>query len=175
MRISADLIDMVQSQTDMQTPTALPMRSSAKEDFADNQDVIIMVDGSSSISEEDFSKMKQLCAALAIRYKGAKTQLGLVQFSGIAREEQCLTTDRALFDNKISAMAQLRHGTDILAGLKLCAQAFSHSSMPDNMKQLWIFTDGQYTGDNPPLPESSKERALLSRQLALAGASRNRF
>ncbi|KAI9144161.1 hypothetical protein BKA69DRAFT_916636 [Paraphysoderma sedebokerense] len=59
-------------------------------------------------------------------------------------------------------MLQMRGGTDILAGLQLCAQAFTHSSLPNNGKQLWIFTDGVYTGGDPtPFARELQRQGVL--------------
>jgi hypothetical protein len=122
-----------------------------------NLDVLIAVDGSGSITPDNFVREKQLCNALAARL-GAGSQLGVIQFGTTAQIVISLTTDIPELEKKVDAMVQIGGGTNLLAALENCYTDFSLTRRPTNAKQIWIVTDGEYDQPSPT--------ALMAQKLA---------
>jgi len=122
-----------------------------------NLDVLIAVDGSGSITADDFIKEKQLCNALAARL-GEGSQLGVLQFGSTAKVIANLTTNRPELEAKVDGMTQIGGGTNLLQAMNDAYQEFALTRRPTNTKQLWVITDGDY--------ENISATALAAQKLA---------
>jgi Mg-chelatase subunit ChlD len=131
--------------------------------------VILLVDGSSSVTEDDFCAMKQFCLELvaSLRQSHAGSRVAVLQFNqypkvhvGLtAAEKQCLVTT-------IQAMDQMMGSTDIAAPIRRARQIFAEEENTTGEKAIVILTDGQTHSDE--LKEAERE----ARQAALDAGAR---
>lgn len=110
------------------------------------KDVVVLVDGSSSICLSDFQTAKNIAKAIVCRFvEDGQNQIGLVQFS-LQAEVHCYLTDKhKVCYDAIESMHQMNRNTLIENGLIAARSCFSLSTKSRNEKQLWIITDGVYT------------------------------
>jgi GTP-binding protein EngB required for normal cell division len=108
-------------------------------------DVVILVDGSGSISTSDFGVSKNIAQTIASRFPDNHVnQISVVQFSGTATVHCPLTTDRSKCFKAIDSMPRMGGGTDFIKGVETCLECFYMTSRPDNHRQLWVITDGAF-------------------------------
>jgi uncharacterized protein YegL len=111
-------------------------------------DVLVLVDGSGSVDPADFQRERQLCLAIAARL-GKDSQLGVVQFGNQAKLESSLTLKIEELEKKLESMVQVGGGTNLNAAFTHCVSEFGLSRQPNNSKQVWIVTDGNYDDVTP--------------------------
>jgi Mg-chelatase subunit ChlD len=128
-------------------------------------DIMLVLDGSGSISPSNFTLMKNFAAGLVQSFSvGANTaRFGVVQFSstGKGRLETGLSTSQSAILSRIHNMAQLNGDTDIAEGLRLAQNELDRAgrSVQRVPRAIVLLTDGEHNGS--PLSE-------LNRQIARA-------
>eukprot|EP00026_Physarum_polycephalum_P003795 Phypoly_transcript_03809.p1 GENE.Phypoly_transcript_03809~~Phypoly_transcript_03809.p1 ORF type:complete len:729 (+),score=91.53 Phypoly_transcript_03809:75-2261(+) len=132
-------------------------RWSASQDI----DVLILVDGSESVSGDDFNKEKHLCLELASRLEG-NSQLGIIQFGGKAQIVSPLSSNKEEW-GKIDGMIQLGGVANLDVAIEICNSEISRSRAISNQKQLWIFTTGGFKQD--PRNATLTEKLIKEKQV----------
>lgn len=107
--------------------------------------VMFLVDGSGSVTEEDFRVMTEfiLQAALQLVAADPSVQVGVLQFSNDVRVEVApQAVDGAKFTEAVTTMARMNGGTNIACSVQRAGQLLKH--LPSNsMRTLCFLTDGR--------------------------------
>ena len=85
-------------------------------------DIVLSLDGSGSISPENFALMLQFCAKLAQTFNFSATgvRMGAVQFSSVLQTEFQLTSSQSDAVTKINNIKKLiKTGTNIAGGIDI--------------------------------------------------------
>ena len=115
-------------------------------------DIVLLVDGSGSISPSDFVLMKTFARSLVTNFtlSSEAANIALVQFSSTAVKAFDLLYDQAAILHGINTMQQLRGSTNMDAGLVTSRSVFASSKRSVN-KVLIMFTDGAPDAGNNPV------------------------
>ena len=119
--------------------------------------VVLLIDASSSVTDDDFGTMKRFSRALVenLRASHPDASVGVIQFNQHPKIEVSLTN---VCKSKLSAaidnMEQLMGSTDIAAPIKKARQMLSDEASPGD-RAILLLTDGQTHADE--LRESEKE------------------
>lgn len=152
-------------------------------------EVMLVLDGSGSISSGDFELMRtfaqRVVANLPLASGGAR--VGVVEFSGNSRLWSPLTDDSSAVTDALSQMFQSGGGTNIIAGLE-SGQSELQSGNSANSRVIVLLTDGEHSEGGDPLETATRIRnqgtiiigiavgaANLSQISALAGGDQNLF
>lgn len=108
-------------------------------------DIIVVADGSGSISSQDFMRLRSFLNDLAntFTFGDAATRMGLVVFGDDAGLVTGLTSQKAVFINAINGMVQPQGGTCTGCGMALAVQLLQDFSRPDAEAIIVTITDGQ--------------------------------
>ncbi|KAJ3341444.1 hypothetical protein HDU93_004845 [Gonapodya sp. JEL0774] len=137
---------------------ALRMKTSEHKDNNKKQDVIVVVDGSGSINRATFeNEVKQCVLALAARFDPS-CQMACIQFGSSATVESELTSDRTVFETRVFGMRQNSGGTNAEAALEKAIEVFSRTTRPENARQVWFITDGDYDSDPTLIAQKLKRQ-----------------
>lgn len=119
--------------------------------------VVLLVDGSSSVTEEDFGTMKDFARELveSLRRTHPDAYVALVQFNQYPRVEVSLTNVcKSKLSSCIDTMEQMMGSTDIAAPIRRARQILIEEARPGE-KAIVMLTDGQTHADE--LQESERE------------------
>jgi hypothetical protein len=122
-------------------------------------DMAFVADGSGSISNADFTRIKQFTKAfvanIGVGAQGAR--VALVQFSsqGTGRVEQSLTDDVVAFNAAVDRMLKLGGNTDIQEGIQLGSQELRLRGRADVPKVIVVLTDGEHNQSGSPVAEAN--------------------
>jgi len=119
--------------------------------------VVLLIDGSSSVTEEDFKAMKEFASALVLSLLATNSDatLGIIQFNQHPKVEQPLTpVTRGSLRHTISALDQMMGSTDIAAPIRRAKEILQNEPF-NTKKAIVLLTDGQTHADE--LQESEKE------------------
>jgi Tol biopolymer transport system component len=137
-------------------------------------DLLLVLDGSSSIAVPDFEMMKnflrQLVATLTI--SPADANLGIVQFSSSTVLHIGLSDNPGILNQVIDEMTQLNEGTDIVSGLQL-AQDRLELGRPDIPHVIILLTDGEHTEAGNPIATANSLRAANVQIIGIAVGQAN--
>jgi len=128
------------------SPVSILLDAMGTSHFTNVLSVVILVDGSSSVTEDDFSAMRQfgktLMGSLRSTYPGSHA--ALVQFNQYPRVESPLSPIAS--GESIAAldkMEQIMGSTDIAAPIRLARELLTSSNAPGGDKVILLLTDGQ--------------------------------
>lgn len=144
------------------TPPFLPMNTDPTDQTVDcSLNVMMVFDGSGSISGSEFSTMKTFAVELVDSFTigPSATQVGFVQFSSTAREESPLVPDENTIRNEILTMRQMGGNTDIAAGISLGQAGLQASDRTTVRDVMLVLTDGNHNGSGDPVAEANAARA----------------
>jgi hypothetical protein len=84
-------------------------------------DIVLTLDGSSSISPSDFALMIDFCKRLTqtFNFSASGVRMGAVQFSAVVQQEFAMTQSKAEALAGIAKIQKLKSGTDIAGGINL--------------------------------------------------------
>lgn len=113
-------------------------------------DIMLVLDGSSSISGADFQRVRDFSRRLAESFTVAPnaTRIGIVQFSDNAQLELPLNADLVQVQSAIQQVQQIDNGTAIGAGIALAHDEIRDNGRANATPLLILLTDGA-SGDNP--------------------------
>ncbi len=127
--------------------------------------VVLLIDGSSSVTEEDFKAMKEFASSLAASLAATHDDaaLALVQFNQHPKVEAPLTpVARGSLRHAIAALDQMMGSTDISAPIRRAREMLSEEAR-ETEKVIILMTDGQTHVDE--LQESEKEARTANREV----------
>lgn len=143
-------------------------------------DVMLVIDGSGSISATDFGKIVKFSTDLvgAFNVGPQGTHVGVVQFGsqGTARLESRLSGDIAALNDAIMRMPQLRGNTDIEEGLSRAGIELSINGRAGFPSVIVLLTDGAHNqaGDPIAVAKEFKDAGRLIYVIAVGSAPNNR-
>ncbi|KAK6190895.1 hypothetical protein SNE40_002665 [Patella caerulea] len=107
-------------------------------------DIVVVVDGSDSISENDFTKLKQAVIDLTKRLKIDKdyTRFGLVLYSATVSKMIKFSGDKSMLDSNIRGLIQPRDGTNTHLGLSAMIDMISKDGRKGVETIGIVITDG---------------------------------
>jgi len=121
------------------------------------QDIVVVLDGSGSLSASEWEKSKTFAKNLADTVDPVRTRLALVQFSSVSNSrvstrvpnaaaiEQSLTEDLSRFKASVNTMSHQNGDTDLAAASIMAKQALAPSTQSDRVKVVLFVTDGTNT------------------------------
>ena len=117
-------------------------------------DIVLILDGSSSISSSSWSQLVSACTTLVseLGVSSAGAHVGVVQFSSSSstKLELPLTGDEPTALAKIKALIQAGGSTDTAAGLELTETELAKRGRSDVVRVAILITDGESNaGSNP--------------------------
>lgn len=125
--------------------------------------VVLLIDGSSSVTEEDFKAMKEFATSLvnSLNSTHPDSALALVQFNQHPKVECQLTpVARGSLRHTIAGLDQMMGSTDIAAPIRRARELLENEST-DSAKAIVLLTDGQTHADE--LQESEREARAANR------------
>lgn len=135
----------------------------------DSLGVILLVDGSSSVTEDDFNSMKQFCTQLInnLRKTHSDSSVAVLQFNQYPKVYAGLThVDEACLLDAVNSMSQMMGSTDIAAPIRRARQMLTEDGNEFAESAIVILTDGQT--HSVELREAEKE----ARQAAIDSRTR---
>lgn len=131
--------------------------------FAEDTDVLLMVDSSASVGQKNFDTSKAFVKRLAERFLGAErkgravARVGVAQYSRNARMEQEMTTNLTQLAFHVGEAAFQNDGTDVLGAMTFATQRFQGrgDSSGSRKKKLVLFSDGRSQGVTEAVLEKS--------------------
>jgi uncharacterized protein YegL len=131
--------------------------------------VVLLIDGSSSVTEDDFHAMKQFCLELvsSLRETHGNAKVAVLQFNQYPKVHAGLTSvEKQSLVTTIHAMDQMMGSTDIAAPIRRARQLLAEDEAGLGEKAIVILTDGQTHSDE--LREAERE----ARQSAIDSGAR---
>lgn len=151
---------------------ALPQRASAQTACVSTIDLMLVLDGSESITAPDFETMKSFAGSLVGHFTISPddAHAGVVQFAGEGqgRVEIGLSSDAAAVDAAVAAMAQIVGATDIQEGLALAREQLAASGRAGVAQVVIVLTDGAHNQPGDPVAEAEAARAAGAEIFAIA-------
>mmetsp|Transcript_8389 Transcript_8389/g.22083 ORF Transcript_8389/g.22083 Transcript_8389/m.22083 type:complete len:375 (+) Transcript_8389:387-1511(+) len=110
---------------------------------AEGGNIVVLMDGSSSISDEDFDIMKSFCAQL-LRKAHAQTQVCVLQFNQTVVTEIALAQlDVAKHTATVSDLHQIMGSTDIPIALRNAQYVLRDANAESSKRAVLLISDGQ--------------------------------
>ncbi|KAA8499687.1 Collagen alpha-6(VI) chain [Porphyridium purpureum] len=125
--------------------------------------VLFLLDGSSSVTEEDFKTMKAFCLKLieSVRLSHPKSVVGLIQFNQFPRVEMGFRPiGDAHVTQTVQALDQMMGSTDISAPVRQGHEMFEEAWATDNV--MVLLTDGQTQAEELRQTERYGEQGAIS-------------
>uniref|UniRef100_A0A8C8S6R9 VWFA domain-containing protein n=1 Tax=Pelusios castaneus TaxID=367368 RepID=A0A8C8S6R9_9SAUR len=112
-------------------------------------DIVLLIDGSSSIIPENFRKMKTFISETMKRFRSTDTQFALMQFSNKFKQHFNFTEYRRSRDpdHLVRSVVQLWGATFTASAIQKAVQELFTSSRDEATKILIVITDGEKSGD----------------------------
>lgn len=141
-----------------------PSRVFAEGECASTIDLMLVLDGSESISSTDFDLMRTFASSLVGHFTIGPTDAhaGIVQFAGEGegRVEIGLSGDPDAIQTAISAMIQIVGTTDIQEGIALAREQLTTGGRPGAPQVIIVLTDGEHNQPGDPIAEAELARSL---------------
>ena len=156
---------MKMNTSDTGSPRAISSLEMISSSTPRSLSVVLLIDGSSSVTEEDFKAMKEFANSLAASLAATHNDsaLALVQFNQHPKVEAPLTpVIRGTLRHAISALDQMMGSTDISAPIRRAREMLAEEH-PETQKVIILLTDGQTHVDE--LQESEKEARAANREV----------
>lgn len=138
-------------------------------------DLVLVLDGSESISAGDFTTMASFARDLVGHFTISPTDAhaGVVQFAGEGdgRVEIGLSYDPAALDAALAAMTQIIGATDIQEGIALGQGELAVRGRAEVPRVLIVLTDGAHNQPGDPLAEAEGARSAGTEIFAIAVGS----
>jgi uncharacterized protein YegL len=131
--------------------------------------VVLLMDGSSSVTEDDFNAMKTFCVQLvaSLRATHADASVAVLQFNQYPKVHAPLTrVDTGALESVIISIQQAMGSTDCCAPIRRGRQMLAEAEVGVGEKAIVLLTDGQTHSDE--LREAERE----ARQAALDSGAR---
>jgi uncharacterized protein YegL len=131
--------------------------------------VVLLMDGSSSVTEEDFNAMKAFCVQLvtSLRETHSDATVAVLQFNQYPKVHAPLTqVESGTLESCIMSIQQAMGSTDCCAPIRRARQMLAEGEAGHGEKAIVLLTDGQTHTDE--LREAEKE----ARQAALDSGAR---
>lgn len=128
-------------------------------------DLMLVLDGSRSIQDDEFELMKQFAANLvgSFEVNQHKAHVGVIQFNatGHSRAEINLYQDEDAVISAINRMNRITtaNATDIREGLRLAQKQFDTAGRPRIPRAILLLTDGNQTSTGDPIREARAVKA----------------
>lgn len=119
-------------------------------------DVVMLLDGSGSISQDDWERAQQFSDKVLSKLKfntdnpDQGPRFGVVQFSSSTRVEATLSTNAQELEKAIDSMAQMKSGTNTGAGLNAAQTLFNNKGREQAPHILFVVTDGEHNQGQDP-------------------------
>ena len=153
-------------------PAGPSPRALAQESCTSAMDVMLLLDGSESISQGEFDTMKLFATRLVQHFTISPddARAGVVQFAGEGQGivETGLSGDLAAIEAAISGMVQIVGATDIQEGIALGQAQLSVAGRQDVPHVMIVLTDGAHNQPGDPLAEAEAARLLGTEIFAVA-------
>lgn len=119
-------------------------------------DIMLVLDGSGSISSSEFRQMKTFANDLVNSFTigPADARIGIVQFSWKTQLEIALSDDQAALADTINNLRQFRGGTDIQDGLEEGRTELARNGRSGTPQVIILLTDGYHNRDGNPQTEA---------------------
>lgn len=129
-------------------------------------DIMLVLDGSGSISANDFRQVRDFSSRLAESFTigDNATRIGIVQFSDNAQLELPLSGDIAQVQAAIQQVQQIDGGTEIGAGITLAQSEIEANGRADATPILILLTDGS---SRDPVPVAQAAQRAGTRIIAV--------
>lgn len=127
--------------------------------------VVLLIDASSSVTDDDFDTMKDFAKSLVANLRASHPEscVAVVQFNQHPKVEVRLTNVcKAKLINSIEGMEQLMGSTDIAAPIRRARQMLTEDASPGD-RAIVLLTDGQTHADE--LQESEREARKASEEV----------
>lgn len=127
--------------------------------------VVLLIDASSSVTDDDFDAMKSFSRALVdnLRSTHPESAVAVVQFNQHPKVEVSLTNVcKSKLSTSIENMEQLMGSTDIAAPIRRARQILTEDAAPGD-RAIVLLTDGQTHADE--LQESEQEARKASEEV----------
>eukprot|EP01132_Coremiostelium_polycephalum_P006027 gene6027-7511_t len=121
---------------------------------SDKAFVTFLLDGSSSISPQDFQTLKDITCQLIVNLKGSNVQI--IQFSSSSRIECPFTIDENISTKAVRGMVQMKGSTNMIGGIQTTIQTLIYS-IEDVSQLVFLITDGEPDS----CPKSEIQKLLL--------------
>ncbi|KAK3101460.1 hypothetical protein FSP39_003762 [Pinctada imbricata] len=140
---------------------ALGLSNTQKEGCKAQLDLCIVMDGSDSISKEDFQILRNLLGDLIdqLNIGPGQGRMGIVVYSRLLAMDVPLTFDKEVLKRMAADMPHPREGTNTHLGIQRMKEMFRDSNRPNVPKVGIVVTDG-----------ISKEQTLTAREANLTKA-----
>ncbi len=141
-----------------------PPRAHAQTGCASAIDLMVVLDGSESISWSEFDTMQGFVSDLVSRFtvSPADAHVGIVQFAGEGqgRVEWALSGDADTLQTVIFDMTQIIGVTDIQEGIALGQEQLALNGRAGVPHILLLLTDGEHNQPGDPIAEAELARSL---------------
>lgn len=141
-----------------------PPRAHAQTGCASAIDLMVVLDGSESISWSEFATMQGFVSDLVSRFtvSPADAHVGIVQFAGEGqgRVEWALSGDADTLQTVIFDMTQIIGVTDIQEGIALGQEQLALNGRAGVPHILLLLTDGEHNQPGDPIAEAELARSL---------------
>eukprot|EP00871_Galdieria_phlegrea_P005713 jgi/Galph1/629/GphlegSOOS_G5421.1 len=139
--------------------------------------IAILIDGSSSVTEEDFTAMKEFCRALlaSLRLTHPVSQASIIQFNQYPRVEAGLSdVSKPGIMDTVEKLEQMMGSTDIATPIRRAHQILA-TAHRDSHKVIILMTDGQTHAEEFELSiqEARKSYEELSASFYAFGVGRD--
>lgn len=149
-----------------------PQRASANIECASTMDLMLVLDGSESISWAQFDTLQTFASDLVgqLSISSADIHVGIVQFSGEGqgRAEIGLSDDAGAVQAAIFAMEQIVGVTDIQEGIALGQEQLTAAGRSGVPHVIVLVTDGEHNQPGDPAAEAVFARSLGTEIFAVA-------
>lgn len=106
-------------------------------------DLIILLDGSGSLSKTDFNHEKKAILDLIDSLdNGSNMQIGVIQYSAVGNLAINLTTDFQLLKDRVSNIRQLMYGSNLKPAFELAKSNFEDYGRTEAKKVIIVLNDG---------------------------------
>ena len=141
-----------------------PPRAHAQTGCSSAIDLMVVLDGSESISWSEFDTMQGFVSDLISRFtvSPADAHVGIVQFAGEGqgRVEWALSGDAGAIQTAIFDMTQIIGVTDIQEGIALGQEQLTLNGRAGVPHVLLLLTDGEHNQPGDPIAEAELARSL---------------
>uniref|UniRef100_A0A8C9TJT8 VWFA domain-containing protein n=1 Tax=Scleropages formosus TaxID=113540 RepID=A0A8C9TJT8_SCLFO len=120
-------------------------------------DIVFLIDGSGSVSDDDFRRMKEFMIKLIKQFQGRNTLFAVMQYSSVFEIHMDFNdykTRGSSWESLINGISQQKRWTHTPTAIrKVVRELFvpSSGSRPKAVKVLVVITDGQTVGDSTPM------------------------
>ncbi len=151
---------------------APPHRAAAQTGCASTVDLVLVIDGSESISWSEFDRMQSFISELVGQFAVSPDDghVGIVQFSGEGqgRVEISLSADGGAVQAATFNMEQIVGVTDIQEGIALGQGQLTMGGRAGVPHVLVLLTDGEHNQPGDPIAEAELARSLGTEIFAIA-------